>query len=302
MALMPKPLRCLVLLVGLLPAAAGQGTAEEAAATFTQATVTADQNRPVTLEVGRPEGEPTAAIVFFHGANAAPERYRKLTEIWTDAGYLTVSPLNIDSEVHPARETEDRQRILKTRLVDAVLAVEHARAVGGPDIALIATGHSYGAYIAQILGGATVIGGRSGAPLGLTVPEQLTGVLALSPPPAIDGFSPPGSWTTVARPMLVQTGTTDVSPPFVTEWSQHLDSYRDRALARGWAAVYEDVDHYFNGIYGRPQTDIDPRSQEQFEQFMALTLAFFDFCLDTAGQQNDFAQTLIQFSDLQEAP
>lgn len=256
-------------------------------------------------------------ILFAHGANLSPDGYRILTRQWANAGYAVVSPVFIDSERHPKREATDRTKILLTRLADFTALTQYVegdisaqKAAQQPavdsivldidgltaDTPLFAVGHSYGAYIAQILAGATVVHPQSSEAIGLARPAMLKGVIALSPPPAFPGFSPAGSWTTVATPMLVQTGTGDITPPFVTDWRQHFDSHCEAMTGQSWGAIYTDMDHYFGGTIGRPVAAPSAAGIASINRFATLSLIF----MEGAGQEQglaDFVQTSNRLSD-----
>lgn len=249
------------------------------------------EGRTLVVEVLAPSTGPKDQgrlniIVFSHGANAAPERYRALTAQWAQQGYLVLSPVHIDSELHPKRETQDRAKILKTRLEDMTAIID--RLAQGtlllPELknrtgrqAPIVAGHSYGAYIAQILGGATVIDPDNGKVIAHLSKAKIAAIIALSPPPAFEGFSPKGSWSSIVAPMLVQTGKLDVQPPFVSSWEQHLDSYFDAPKGLSWACIYSGVDHYFGGTIGRVDPAASDKSKTDLNRFAQLSLLFMSF-------------------------
>lgn len=255
-----------------------------AAIQFTTAAMTLADGRAVTLELVYAEGDaPLTVLLFSHGANAAPERYRALTAAWAHRGMLVIAPLHLDSELHPQRETADRARILHTRIadMDGAIAALRAGTLLPPALAqrvqstrLIAAGHSYGAYVAQLLGGATVVDPAGSGLLTTAWPGAVGAVIALSPPPAFDGFSPRGSWASMTVPLLVQTGTADVMPPFVSTWQQHLDSFHGAPAATSRAAVYSGIDHYFGGSIGRVDASASAAGLAQLHRFADLSEAF----------------------------
>ncbi len=60
-----------------------------------------------------------------------------------------------------------------------------------------------------------------------------------------EGFS------SIDTPMLLVTGTTDILPGFIDDWRSHLDGYDAASDTLAYALVYEGMDHYFNGAFGR---------------------------------------------------
>jgi len=237
---------------------------------------------------------PLGVIVFAHGANLSPDGYRALQRTWMLGGYAVFSPTFVDSESHPEREAADRPLILRNRLavfgelaqqVQAELEGEREVAVlpglgANADLPIFAAGHSYGAYIAQILAGASVVEPGNGETHTLPSPANLRGVIALSPPLAFPGFSPRGSWRDIAVPMLVQSGPGDVSYPFVTDWRQHYDSHCD-VIASGsgvasFTASYTQTDHYFGGTIGRVADEPRAKARGDVSAFGILSLIFMD--------------------------
>lgn len=272
---------------------------------FKRLFITRKDNALLEVEIGWSEGPAKAVVLFSHGANAAPERYRALTRPWVQAGFVVISPLHLDSERHPQRETDNRRRILNSRLADMEFLVNSLNEIDAfpktiltqiVDKPLIAVGHSYGAYIAQIAGGATVLDPDEGKILTITREKEIAGIIALSPPPAFDGFSPKGSWAEITAPMLVQTGTLDILPPFVAKWQQHLDSYYDATANHKWKVVYDEVDHYFGGVIGRVSDTPDAKGKSQFGLFVELSLKFMDLAINVQRADTEFSTAVDEHS------
>ncbi|MBC7519770.1 MAG: alpha/beta fold hydrolase [Sandarakinorhabdus sp.] len=213
--------------------------------------------RPVPLRIWRPAGKPKSLIAFSHGANSRPDKYDRLFAPLAAGGHLVVAALHADSPDHPGGGKIAREVGIPMRMADmrAVLAQY------GKGLPHIAAGHSYGALIAQMLGGA------SG-----TTPEPLKAVVAWSPP----GPFPPGitaeTWKTMARPQLVVTGTADTLPMMAPTWDVHRVSF-DVAPGPSVLFVGEGVDHYFGNIICRPERTEAPQSA-QFDDAVEVTLAF----------------------------
>ncbi|MEL7197784.1 MAG: hypothetical protein AAGL10_05650 [Pseudomonadota bacterium] len=300
---------------------------EFATAIFSNRTFTTADGAVVPVELGLPTQRKRriqGVVLFAHGANLWPEGYRALTHHWVEEHYIVISPTFVDSERHPARVASDRPRILRERLRDyGELAAQIESELNGAkhldllagltpeddfrkdipsaDLPLHAAGHSYGAYLAQMLAGASAIDGETGDTLTLPRPKNLRSVLALSPPPAFAGFSPKGSWATIGVPMLVQSGPGDVSPPFVTDWRQHFDSYCD-VIASGsgvpaFTAIYLDTDHYFGGTIGRPVEGPSQNALDHLDMLRFLTEHFFGTAGDPAGYWEAFDGALKNGTD-----
>jgi dienelactone hydrolase len=252
-------------------------------------TLTAAQGRHVPVLVTHPDGdgEARALIVFSHGANAAPERYTRLFDAWAEGGYVVVAPMHVDSELNPDRGNYDRSEVMLTRLEefgllstgDVVRAAVEESGQRLSDV-VIAAGHSYGALIAQVAGG---------TPLGNVVPlpatmlaarDEISAVVALSPPGPFGDTVTKEDWSLIDRPMLVVTGTTDILPGFMDDWRMHLVSYEAAQGAPAYALVFAGQDHYFNGAFGRPSETLEPDDVRALKTLNITTLHFLDSLLD----------------------
>lgn len=191
-------------------------------------------------------------ILFSHGANATYDRYDVLLQNWAREGYVVAAPLHVDSELHPGRAEYGREDHLPTRLEDVAAILAYLRTGQADEIAgislgqdYIAAGHSFGALIAQMAGGSR-LGDQSldGMPRPLAV-------IAISPPGPVPGFIAPSAWSSIEAPMLVTTGTTDIVPFVAPKWQDHLASYENAPAALSGALIFDEIDHYFNGAFGR---------------------------------------------------
>jgi pimeloyl-ACP methyl ester carboxylesterase len=210
------------------------------------------------LRVWAPAGKPRSLIAFSHGANSRADKYDRLFERLAAAGHKVVAPTHADSPDHPGGGKIAREDGIPMRLADmrAILAP-----AGG--VPTIAAGHSYGALIAQMLGGA-----------GTTPPERVKAVVAWSPPGPFPPAITAETWKSLARPQLVVTGTADTLPMMAPTWDVHRVSFD---VAPGPAALFvgEGVDHYFGNIICRPERPDAPQTA-QFDDAVAVTLAFID--------------------------
>lgn len=221
-----------------------------------ETTLENDAGRVVPVTLVAPAGRPRGVIAFSHGALSSPAKYAALTGYWASAGYLVVAPLHADSTdwtgTRPSQPEQLPWRLADLRLVKAQLP-ELARRARVPlgRVPLHAAGHSFGALIA----------------LAWDDPA-IASVIAISPPGPIPGLPLP----TEDKPLLVVTGTSDVVPFAAPKWQDHLSAY-NHARAIALAYVARDADHYFGGIYGRPELP-GPRAEAAFADLTALSLAF----------------------------
>lgn len=217
--------------------------------------------REVPVRIWTPDGRAKSLIAFSHGANSRPDKYDRLFERLAAAGHQVVAPLHVDSPDHRDAGKFTRPAQIALRIAD----MRGIFAAYGGALPQIAAGHSYGAMIAQMIGGA-----------GPTTPEpRVEALMAWSPPGAYAPMQIDAAmWKSLARPQLVITGTADLLPGLAPTWDVHRTSFD---VAPGPAALFvgEGVDHYFGNIICRPERQVAPQTA-QFDDAVAVSLAFLD--------------------------
>jgi len=245
------------------------------------------ESRPIPLTVYAPEAPGRYPLIAFsHGAFAAPDRYSAMLEPLAAAGYIVLAPMHIDSEDYP-RQSGDPERpphpiTWSTRNEDFELALDPdqrileglAREGLAPDRERrIALGHSYGALIAQLPGGA-----MASEPDGTQVRRAdpgLDAVIGWSPPGAMPGLMTNEGWASLAAPTLTITGTADILPGFIADWEAHKASYVHAPKGARALWVGEGIDHYFGGMFGR-EKPASERERALFGRALATTLHFIE--------------------------
>jgi len=238
------------------------------------------EGRTAPVRVAYPRaGRDLLLVGFSHGANSDNGQYDRIAEPLAQAGYVIVLPTHLDSETNPDREGLNPADVLRTRIEDMTAALSAHDALRGeiPDLAgrladgpVAAAGHSYGALIAQLMGGAAAMYGVIRAPF-----DAVAAVVAISPPGALPNFVGPESFADFDAPMLVTTGTGDVLPGFMDDWRMHLMSH-EAAPAGDQFALYSDgVDHYFGNVIGRLSLP-GPPQEEGFAVAAAAAAAFLE--------------------------
>lgn len=236
----------------------------------------AEGGRSVAVTVYAPaEGcRQCTLIVFSHGALATPQRYDVLLDAWARRGFVVAAPLHTDSEEYSEKDRYPDSRA--TRLADWIAVDKAMRGTPLEGIALdgkvIAAGHSYGALIAEVAGGAVLT--RDDLPAGQW--RKPSAVIAISPPSAMPALVSASGFAQVSVPTLVVTGTRDVLPGFIDRWKAHLDSYAALAAGLGYALVFEGMDHNFNGAYCRPTPEGMAASAAQVERLNGAITTFID--------------------------
>lgn len=245
------------------------------------ATLAGPAGRAVEVRLLHPRcerGRRYPLLLLSHGANSAPAKYDRLTAAWAARDYLVAAPLHADSPDHPGGGKIDPARSWAYRIEDMRLPIDSSgeleRATGcAIDRARIAaTGHSYGALIAQALGGAR----SENAPPARD--PRVRAVIAFSPPGPIAGYITPRGWSATAVPMLVQTGTADVLPMIAPRWEAHRASFDAATAVPRVLFVGEGVDHYFGNIIGRPERT-EPPAAAAFDEAAALSTRFLALAL-----------------------
>jgi hypothetical protein len=221
-------------------------------------TIKASNEREVEVSVYSPQGGciDCTLLFFSHGANIPPQNYAALLKTWTLAGYVIASPLHVDAETHPQRKDYTSLDWVTTRVEDYELTTGallskgikiHGVSFSG---ALIATGHSFGALVAQITIGATM---HPDVSVMLSKNALLPlGTVAISPPGPIENYIAKENWRHMRKPVLVVTGTADSFPKFMPDWRLHKASYEAAPKGSAFLLVFDNIDHYFNGAFGRP--------------------------------------------------
>ncbi len=231
--------------------------------------------REVSISVWAPE-QPGQypKLIFSHGAFSAPDRYAALLEPMAAAGLIVMAPLHIDSEVHGHDKPPEHAVTWAARKADLIVLLNSQATppvlepgVQVAPLAPIAAGHSYGAFGAQVAAGAVAVGDSpydSG---------DVAAVIALSPPGPLPGFIAPSAWDRMAGPQLVLTGTADVLPGFLDNWTLHTVSHRKALGSDQWLWVGAAVDHYFGNLIGRLDRDVAAQ-QTQFDDALHTITQF----------------------------
>jgi dienelactone hydrolase len=232
------------------------------------------EGRDVPITVTARPGKARGVIYFSHGALSAPAKYRAITDWWARSGYAVIAPLHADSTdwtgAKPAREAQT-----PWRMADMALARSHGaalmKAVGswGDRAPRFAAGHSFGALIAM-----------------LDPDPAVRAIIAFSPPGPVPGLTIPA----VKRPLLTITGTADVLPMIAPKWEAHLAGH-EAATGTAVACVGAGVDHYFGGIFGRPELP-GPRQQDQFDTAMAQAFRFMEAYRSFMGNSGRMVRAL----------
>lgn len=248
---------------------------------------TAENGRKVPLTIFAPEQAGTYPLIAFsHGAFASPTRYRAMLAPLAAAGYIVIAPMHIDSEEFGLPDRPPPADTWRTRNLDMALALvptaEVVRELAQQGLKidperLASVGHSYGAVIAQLPGGAMATE-PDGSRVIRTLPA-VDAVVGWSPPGEVPGMISGEGWSTLAKPTLTITGTADILPGFIDDWRAHKAAYAYAPQGNRALWVGEGVDHYFGGMFGR-EKPVTASSQALFRRALAVSLNFIDRHID----------------------
>lgn len=184
-------------------------------------------DRAIPLKIYYPQGQgPFPVIVFSHGLGASREDYSMLTKFWVGAGYICIHPTHADAFSTPPnrqklqsaietmlQDTQGWQQRVRdiVRILDALpqLPQAHPQLQNKFNRDQIGVGgHSYGAYTAQLIGGARIRWPGRDRDRHFA-DARVKAFLLLS----LQGTGQQGlheqSWNEFTRPMMVMTGSED---------------------------------------------------------------------------------------------
>lgn len=244
------------------------------------------EGRTFEMRALYPEAEgPFPVLMFSHGNWSDTQSYDNLVRHWVSHGYVVLMPLHLDGK-GAVRGIFNSLRygqmgLIRERIEDVELVFDSVEAWATPalqarmDLSRIAaTGHSFGAFTAQQLGGARALNDDTGEwyrPLN----TAFKAVVAVSPPGPMFDVITADSWDELESPTLVTTGTWDMNKSFWPEWELHRMSF-DRAPAGDkYALVVQGMDHYLGNLICQLDRE-QPPQHDQLKVLRSVTTAFLD--------------------------
>lgn len=217
-------------------AAPAPAAVEEAAPAFAAGDVdlSAPDGRTIDLNIWQAADE-RGVVVFSHGFNGSPAAYARILSTWVANGFTVVAPLHVDSLRHPDHADYNNQSAFTTRIVDLALTRDFVRQTraGKP---IIAAGHSFGSLMSLIAAGAVTVVGPQGDP-------DVRAVIAFSSAGDLPGLISPETYSGLHTPTLMITGTEDLVPGYVTDWTGHRGPFDRSAPGDKMLLVVEGGDH-----------------------------------------------------------
>ena len=221
-------------------------------------------------------------LLFSHGFGSDNTEYDRLLEHWAGYDAVVLAPDHADSGGRLRaifssirygqygliqKRIEDLDHVLD-RLDDIAETID--RRIDARRI--IAAGHSFGAFSAQQLVGAGAYDPDSGR-YDYPADPRVMAAVALSPPGPMFDHITEQSWTQVARPMLVTTGTRDRDDRFWPDWRLHKMSFETSLPGDKYALVVQGADHYLGNLICRTGREAEPQ-RHALMMVRAATTAF----------------------------
>jgi predicted dienelactone hydrolase len=183
----------------------------------------AARNKDLGLKIYYPEGSgPFPVIVFSHGLYGSKDAYWALAQYWASYGYVCIHPSHADSRQDSGYRGTLRQAIADPDLwrsrpkdisfiIDSLPQIEKLAPTlkGKLDRSRIGVGgHSYGAYTAVAIGGATVQMPGAKSPVSFA-DKRVRAIVVLSPQGEGEMGLTSHSWENIRVPMLAMYGSRD---------------------------------------------------------------------------------------------
>ncbi|MEP5763728.1 MAG: hypothetical protein ABJ308_04010 [Halieaceae bacterium] len=242
-------------------------------------------------------------LLFSHGNWSSNSKYDNLIRHWVSHGYVVLAPRHLDADGGYLSGTVDLVRygnlgLIQARVDDLVLLLDNFEQVEQqlPELAgrldqqrIAATGHSFGAFNAQQLGGATAFDTELQAWVAAR-DQRIKAVVAISPPgPMFDEIAD-GSWDRQTAPTLMTTGTWDTNAAFWPDWQMHKLSFETAPPGDQYALVVQGADHYLGNLICRPELE-QPPQEDALAMINTTVVAFLDAYLQDNEQALQFLQS-----------
>ena len=234
------------------------------------------------------KNEAFPVLLFAHGNWSANDKYDNLLRHWVSYGYVVLAPMHRDGSGGYVSGTVDLLRYGNlgliqgrvddmTTLLDSLAQVEALvpALAGRMDHSRVAaTGHSFGAFNAQQLGGAAALDTDTGEFV-TQLDERISAVVAISPPgPMFDEITA-DSWRAQSVPTLMTTGTWDTNAMFWPDWRAHKMSWETAVTGNQYALVVQGADHYLGNLICRLELE-EPPQHEALAFVNSAVVTFLD--------------------------
>lgn len=247
------------------------------------------RDKALPLRVSHPLGKgPYPLVLFSHAVAGTKDDYDKLIASWVSHGYVVIQPDHSDSpNLEGALTGTDAIRDWRSRPLDMKLILDSLDEIArlAPELSgkidserVAAAGAYIGAGTANLLLGTHVYTEGEDAAPETFEDARVDAAIALSPAGLGQGMTE-DSWLAVKRPMLVVTGSRDVSKRTGNGAEWRTDPFRLAAAGDKHLLWIEDLEASYGGL----ADDAAPIS-DLLEQLRAATLSFLDATLKAAPE------------------
>ncbi|MEQ8734575.1 MAG: hypothetical protein RIC29_06605 [Rhodospirillaceae bacterium] len=256
---------------------------------------------PLAVRVTWPAGAgPYPLVVFSQGALCPKNMYTAVTDHWTSHGYVTISPLHLDSESNGfgfqdlagkdlvGERVQDMSYILDM-LDNIETAVPGLKGKIDRDH-IAAAGHSFGGQIALTMTGLDIVDPNTSELLDVAddrydVAVVLSGV---GPLPNIAE----GAFARYTGPVYSSGGTKDLGATGrgpVHPWPWRMAAYFETPPGNSYGVVLDEGDHYYGGLICRETAGGTP-DHEGLSIIRGTSTAFLDAYLKDDASAQDFLE------------
>jgi len=242
----------------------------------------------MTVRISYATGDgPFPLIIFSQGALCPKHMYVRLTDHWASHGYVTISPVHIDSESVGLKfqDLSDKDLAL-SRVEDMRYILDHLDDIevvvpglkGKLNHTLVASaGHSFGGQIAMALAGLSLRKETTGEVVNTGDPRIKASVVlgGVGKLPNVPGRA----WDNLKLPLYAAGGTLDLGRTGqgpAHPWRWRMGGYDNSPTGDKYGVVLENADHYYGGLICRENAGETNADFEGLTIIRGTSTAFLD--------------------------